>query len=175
MAGVPVTEAERETIRDLHAQGWSATRIGKTIGRPAVTVSRAAARMSLTFDHSQTAKATKAAAIDMKARRAVAAERLLSELEGLLDDLHRPYLDHAFSQGGNPDERYTEHPAMPTPSDKAQLMRAATSAGAEHRRMAEFDTSDDGADHAKSMLGRLFSGLAEAVSDEPPETPQDEG
>ena len=37
------------------------------------------------------------------------------------------------------------------------------------------DTQDDGADHAKSMLGRLFSGLAQAVSDEPPETPQDEG
>jgi hypothetical protein len=51
---------------------------------------------------------------------------------------------------------------MPTPIDKSQLMRAATTAMAEHRRLAEFD-SEDGSAASRSMLGALAAGLAAAA------------
>ena len=165
--GKPVTEAERMKIRVCHGQGWTATKIAKDLGRPVVTVTRQAAAMHLHFDHAQTANATKAAAIDMKARRARIAARLLDESEELLDDLKRPYMDHTFTQAGE----YVQHAVMPVPQDKAHLTRGAPNLMAEHRRMAEFDTSDDGAAAGRSMIGKLFSGLAEAVGAEEAETP----
>lgn len=169
MAGVgrPVTEAERMKIRVMHGQGWSAGKIAKEIGRPRTTVSREATKMHLHFDHAQTAAATKAAAIDMKARRARIAARLLDESEELLDDLKRPYMDHTFTQAGD----YVQHAVMPVPQDKAHLTRGASNLMAEHRRMAEFDSTDDGAAAGRSMIGKLFSGLAEAVGSEEAETP----
>ena len=169
--GTPVTDAERMKIRVLHGQGWSASKIAKDLGRPVVTVTRQAAAMHLHFDHAQTANATKAAAIDMKARRARIAARLLDESEELLDDLKRPYMDHTFTQAGD----YVQHAVMPVPQDKAHLTRGAANLMAEHRRMAEFDATDDGADHGKSVLGRLFTGLAEAVGSEAAELAADEG
>ena len=154
----PFTEQERMRIRVLHGQGWSATRIAAELKRSTRGVTRVAAGMGMHFDHSQTAAATRAAAIDQRARRARLAERALIEAEECFDDLHRPYIDHAFSQGGAPADRYAQHAAMPTPADKAQLMRAATAALAEHRRLAEFD-ADDGAKDAKNLL----SGLGQAL------------
>jgi len=154
----PFTDAERMKIRVLHGKGWSATRIATELGRSTRGVTRIAAQMGMHFDHAQTAHATRAAAIDMRACRARLAERALIEAEEMFDDLHRPYMDHAFSMGGDPEQRYSQHAALPTPADKAQLMRAATSALAEHRRLAEFD-SDEGAAAAKSLL----SGLGQAL------------
>ena len=169
MRGEPVTEAEKMKIRTLHGQGWSAGRIAKEIGRPTVTVSRHAAQMGMFFDHAQTDAATKAAAIDMKARRARIAERLLNESEELLDDIKRPYVDHVFTVKGE----YVQHAAMPTPQDKAHLTRSAANLMGEHRRMAEFDATAEGAAEAKSMLGKLFEGLSAAVGAET-DTPADE-
>ena len=169
MAGVgrPVTEAERMKIRVLHGQGRTATAIAKELDRPVSTITRCASQMHLHFDHAQTANATKAAAIDMKARRARIAARLLDESEELLDDLKRPYMDHTFTQAGE----YVQHAVMPVPQDKAHLTRGAANLMAEHRRMAEFDAGDEGAAAGRSMIGKLFSGLAEAVGSEETETP----
>jgi capsule polysaccharide export protein KpsE/RkpR len=165
--GKPVTEAERMKIRVLHGQGWTATRIAKELSRPVSTISKCAAQMHLHFDHAQTAAATKAAAIDMKARRARIAARLLDESEELLDDIKRPYMDHTFTQAGE----YVQHAVMPVPQDKAHLTRGAANLLAEHRRMAEFDAGDDGATAGRSMIGKLFAGLAEAAGSEEAETP----
>ena len=118
--------------------------------------------MGMFFDHAQTAEATRTAAIDMAARRARIAERLLNESEELLDDLKRPYVDHAFTVTGE----YVQHGAMPRPQDKSYLTRAAGNLLTEHRRLTEFDAAGDGAENAKSMLGALFDGLAKAVASE---------
>jgi hypothetical protein len=167
--GVPVTEAERLKIRVLHGQGWSAGKIAKELNRPRTTVTRTAAQMGMFFDHAQTANATRAAAIDMKARRARIAERLLNESEELLDDLKRPYVDHVFTVKGE----YVQHAAMPTPQDKAHLTRSASNLMGEHRRMAEFDATAEGVVEAKSMLGKLFEGLNSAVGAETDTPPDD--
>jgi len=140
--GEPFTEAERMKIRLLHGRQMSATAIAKELKRSVSGVTSVARSMDLHFDHEQTAAATTAAAIDMRGRRARIAERLLREAEGCLDDLHRPHMAYSFATGGDPDTRFTQHLAMPQPSDKNQLMRAAQAALTEHRRLAEFDADD---------------------------------
>lgn len=170
MGGTPVTEAEKMKIRVLHGQGWSAGKIAKELGRPRTTITTIAAKMGMFFDHAQTAAATRAAAVDMRARRARIAERLLNESEELLDDLKRPYVDHTFTVGGE----YVQHAAMPTPQDKAHLTRATSNLMAEHRRLAEFD-DEEGAEAAKSMLGQLFKGLQAAVGADAETAPDDPG
>lgn len=146
--GEPVTEAERMRIRVLHGQGWAATKIARELKRSVPTVTRTAAKMGMFFDHAQTEAATKAAAIDMQARRARIAARLLDESEELLDDLKRPYVDHTFTPGGD----YVQHAAMPTPQDKAHLTRSAGNLMAEHRRLADFDTDKGGMSAVDSWL-----------------------
>ena len=156
--GVPVTEAEKLKIRVLHGQGWSAGKIAKELSRPRTTVTRTAAQMGMFFDHAQTDAATKAAAIDMAARRARIAARLLDESEELLDDLKRPYVDHTFTVQGE----YVQHAAMPTPQDKAHLTRSASNLLAEHRRTAEFDSDKGGMSAVdawlRGMLGEASEG-----------------
>lgn len=155
--GAPVTEAEKMKIRTLHGQGWSAGRIAKELGRPRTTVTTIAAKMGMFFDHAQTANATRAAAIDMKARRARIAERLLNESEELLDDLKRPYVDHVFTVKGE----YVQHAAMPTPQDKAHLTRSAANLMGEHRRMAEFDSDTGGLNAVDAWLRGMLGETAE--------------
>lgn len=166
--GEPFTDTERMKIRVLHGKQWSATRIAQELGRSKSGVTKIAADMDLHFDHEKTAAATHAAAVDMRARRARIAERLLRESEGALDDLHRPYMAHSFSPAGDPEQRFTQHAVMPTPADKNQLMRAAQAALTEHRRLAEFDTDSQAAE-AKNMLGDLGKALrsvADAIEQE---------
>lgn len=163
----PFTEQERMKIRVMHGRQMSATAIAKELGRSVSGVTKHAAAMDLHFDHAQTANATVTAAIDMRGRRARIAERLLREAEGTLDDLHRPYMDHAFSQGGDPSDRFVQHLAMPTPADKNQLVRAAQAALTEHRRLAEFDAETQ-AGEARNMLGdlgRTLRAVADALED----------
>jgi hypothetical protein len=156
--GVPVTEAEKMKIRTLHGKGWSAGKIAKELGRPRTTVTRTAAQLGMFFDHAQTANATRAAAIDMKARRARIAERLLNESEELLDDIKRPYVDHTFTQAGE----YVQHAAMPVPQDKAHLTRSAANLLAEHRRMAEFDADKGGMSAVDAWLRGMLGEATEA-------------
>ena len=155
--GVPVTEAELMKIRTLHGKGWSAGKIAKELGRPRTTVTRCAAKMGMFFDHAQTDAATKAAAIDMAARRARIAARLLDESEELLDDIKRPYIDHVFTVKGE----YVQHAAMPTPQDKAHLTRSASNLLAEHRRMAEFDYRQGR--HERGRCRETVGGMSAAV------------
>jgi len=153
--GRPVTDAERMKIRVLHGKGWSAGRIAKELGRPRTTVTRTAAQDGMFFDHAQTEAATKAATIDMKARRARIAARLLDESEELLDDLKRPYINHAFTPKGE----FVQHAVMPVPGDKAQLSRGVGGLLAEHRRLVEFDADDGTEVAARSVLTVLLENL----------------
>jgi hypothetical protein len=135
MPGAPLTETELNKIVLLHGDGWSATRIAKEIGRSTSSVTRAAAKLGKTFDHEKTANATKAAAIDIAARRAQISARLLDEATEVLDALKKPYFEHTFTQAG----QFVRHAVTPRPQEKLHLVRAAASLLAEHRHLAEHD------------------------------------
>lgn len=78
----PVTDAERERIRVLHARGLSCEQIAAGLGRAKGTISRQCKRLGLSFDRSQTKAATEAKVADAKSRRADA-------VKVLMDDFHR--------------------------------------------------------------------------------------
>ena len=78
----PVTDTEREQIRQLHARGLSCEQIAAEVGRAKGTISRQCKRLGLSFDRAQTKAATDAKVADAKARRADA-------ITALMDDFHR--------------------------------------------------------------------------------------
>jgi Helix-turn-helix domain len=81
-ATTPVTDAERERIRQLHARGMTCGEIAAELGRNKSTVTRQCKKLGLSFDRAQTDPATSAKNADVKARRAEA--KVL-----MMDDWHR--------------------------------------------------------------------------------------
>lgn len=86
----PVTDAEREQIRQLHARGLSCGQIAAQLGRNKSTITRQCRRLGLSFDRAQVKAAAEAKSADAKARRADA-------VTVLMDDFHR-IRERAWSQ-----------------------------------------------------------------------------
>ena len=59
-APAPLSDEERQQIRDLHAAGHGCNAIARQLGRDRSTISRAANDMGLTFDRARTRAATAA-------------------------------------------------------------------------------------------------------------------
>jgi Helix-turn-helix domain len=78
----PVTDAERERIRQLHARGLTCGQIAAELGRNKSTITRQCRALGLSFDRSQVKAATEAKVADAKSRRAEA-------VRVLMDDFHR--------------------------------------------------------------------------------------
>lgn len=53
----PITDADRERVRELHVQGKTRNDIAREIGRAPSTVSKPARALGLPFDRSKTAAA----------------------------------------------------------------------------------------------------------------------
>jgi len=81
MSGRPVTDAERERVAALHADGLSCAAIARELGRSRSTISRIARDAGLPFDRAQTRTATAARQVDAKARRTALAERALDSAD----------------------------------------------------------------------------------------------
>ncbi|MFD9813725.1 helix-turn-helix domain-containing protein [Streptomyces sp. NPDC059080] len=74
----PITEADREQVRRLHAEGQSRNQIARTIGRSAASVSKIARERGLTFSGgARVAAATEARRADAAARRELLADESL--------------------------------------------------------------------------------------------------
>ncbi|MGW1678517.1 helix-turn-helix domain-containing protein [Saccharopolyspora sp. NPDC002376] len=52
MAASPITDADRERVRELHTQGKTRNHIASEIGRSPSTVSKIARELGLSFDRS---------------------------------------------------------------------------------------------------------------------------
>ena len=136
--------------------------IAREIGRATRTVSVLAADMHLTFDTTMTEDATRARIAQLAEKRAVLADALTGDALRLTEQLWTPSV--AFSFGGK-DNTYAErHVDQPPANDKRALMSAAATAAAQSLRLVP-PTDDSGADDARSMLGKLFQGLAEVVKE----------
>lgn len=82
MAG-PITDADREAVRRLHAEGKSRNQIARETGRSAATVSKIAAAEGLTFSGgARVAAATEARRADAAARREQLADDALDGASG---------------------------------------------------------------------------------------------
>ncbi|GAA0638141.1 hypothetical protein GCM10010174_69980 [Kutzneria viridogrisea] len=101
----PLTEQDRQRVRELHAQGLTRNEIGRAIGRSASTVSKLAKELGLTFDRSKTRAATEAKVADAKSRRAALALNLLGDAERIREQLWQPCRVYSF---GGRDNVYSE-------------------------------------------------------------------
>jgi hypothetical protein len=170
MAATPLTDAERQQIRDLHAAGLGCAAIAREIGRDRSTISVHARAMGLTFDRAQTRAATQARVDDARDRRSKLALDLLADAERLRTQLWTPCIVHSF---GGRNNSYNEH-ELPEPPfrDKRDIMNTAALALDKHMRLLDFDQRD-GADEVASLLGTLFDNLrtkhGNGEDDTPPE------
>lgn len=158
----PITDAERDRVAQLHAEGKSRNAIARLISRAPSTVSGIAAELHLTFDRARTAEATRAKVVDAKARRAQLANDLLDDAQRLRRQMWKPC--KAFNFGGK-DNSYNEVQLdEPTFADKLKIMQAAGLAADKHVRLVELD-ADQGIDDAKAMLADLAEALGQAWRD----------
>lgn len=155
-ANRPPTKAERARVAELHAQGLSRNAIARDLGRSYDLVNKLCQEAGLTFDRSQTAEATRVRQLDLKARRAVHAERLQEITERLTEQVFAP--TKIFNFGGKDNTYREEHVDQPPHADQLKIMQAVKLASDQSMRLEEFD-SGRGVDAAKSLL----SGLAEAL------------
>jgi hypothetical protein len=119
----PVTEAELQRIRKLHAEGKGRNEISRLTGRSLRTISVHAQKMGLSFDRTMTEEATRARKADLEERRVILAEALQGDAEQLTEQLWQPA--KVFNIGGSANS-YTDHDVPEPPADaKKNLMAAA--------------------------------------------------
>lgn len=119
----PVTEADYNEVRRLHAQGLGRNAIAREMGRGPRTVSVIAAELGLAFDRTMTEEATRARKADLEERRVLLAEALQGDAERLTEQLWQRA--KVFNIGGK-DNTYTDHDVDEPPADaKKNLMAAA--------------------------------------------------
>jgi hypothetical protein len=157
---VPITDAQRQRIIDLHSQGLSRNDIARTAGVSAGTVTNVCKANDLTFDRSATKDATRARVEDNKARRAAIIGRLYKRSETILDRLEAPtYMVRMMGPTGS-EKVYDEAP----PADAERSL--ATSIGIYLDKAAKLEDYDksvtDQASGAVSVIDKLMAGFASA-------------
>lgn len=159
----PVTQADSDQVRELHAQGLSRNEIARQLGRSGKTVSRLAAEAGLTFERGpEVAAATEARKADAKSRRAALALKLIDDAERLREQLFAPSLVFSFGGRDNVFEQATI--PKPTPRDQQAIMSAIGTAVDRSVKLDEYDRDTDGGD-AKSVIGDLMTALGQAWRD----------
>jgi hypothetical protein len=167
----PLAPRKRAAIlADIEAGGKSARQIGKAHGVSDAAVRRIAKAEGLVdaWSRDKTVKATHARVADNKAKRAQLQSDLLDDAQKLRARAWSRYPVVVSGMEGA-EKVWLDLPPLP------DVRAAYTSIGiiVDKDRAYEKDAADGGSEHAKSMLGKLFEGLAAAVGE--PETPPDDG
>lgn len=153
----PVTQADKDRVKELHAQGLPRNEIARQLGRSGKTISRIAVELGLSFERSgATAAATAAKVADAAGRRA---ELQLNALEGALKLYSQMFSETTVYNFGGKENDYNErkHPEPPFRDKQAIAlsMKALTDMAL---RLAEFDKAT-GDENEKSMLVDLRNAL----------------
>ncbi|WP_236669748.1 helix-turn-helix domain-containing protein [Streptomyces antimycoticus] len=120
----PITDADRDQVRQLHAENKSRNEIARIIGRSGSTVSKIAAELDLSFERGpEVVAATEARRVDLAGRQQLA-EALHESAEQLHRQLFAPCTIGAF--GGKDNVWSEQNLDRPTFADQRQIL-AATS------------------------------------------------
>ncbi|MFE4548875.1 helix-turn-helix domain-containing protein [Streptomyces sp. NPDC056785] len=117
----PVTDAERERVRELHAAGMGRNEIATELGRSGRTISEIAKGLGLSFARAaQVQQATEIRTADLADRRT----RFAVELQDLAErELKKVNAPHTYFDWGGKDHDFDTYEAPePTPSDKRALL-----------------------------------------------------
>lgn len=123
----PVTDQERQRVRELHAEGKGRNEIAEILGRGGRTISNIAKDLGLSFARaSEVRQATEIRQADLADRRASLAQRLQEVAERELEKINAP---HTYWDWGGKDHDFDTYDAPePTPSDKRALMGVVATA-----------------------------------------------
>lgn len=160
----PLTAAEADRVRELHAQGMSRNLIAKEIGRSWSSVTKLAKQLGLTFDRAAPRAAIEAAIVDAKAKRASLMQNLLDDAEKLRQQLWQPA--HVYSFGGKDNTFAEAHVPQPSFRDQRDIMAAANTALGASLRLDQHD-GDGSVEQVGSLLGALFDGITGRHADQP--------
>lgn len=139
-AGRPVTQADYDRVRELHAQGLSRNEIARQLRRSGKTISEIAAKLGLTFERTRTRAATEAKRDDARAKRAALALDLLDDAARLRQQLWQPahYVDH----GGKEYDRVDWTLNEPTFADKQRILSSVGIAVDRAVKLDQYDRAD---------------------------------
>lgn len=156
----PVTQEDRDRVRELHSQGLSRNAIGKELRRSGRTVSRIAAELGLEFERSdRTRAATAAKKADGQARRAQLQLDALDAAGRLFSQMFAPTKVYNFG-GKENDYNEREHDEPPF-RDKRDIATAIKALADTALKLAEYDKATGNEDE-KSMLVDLRQALIDA-------------
>ncbi|MFD4740606.1 hypothetical protein ACFWNQ_25060 [Streptomyces virginiae] len=170
----PLRDDEIAEIRRLHAEGHGRNEIARRIGRGSRTVSVHCARMGLEFDVTLTEAATAHRMAQLAEKRAILADALTDDALRLSAQVWEPTTMHSF--GGRDHTYNSKELAEPLAADKRSLMAAATAAAGQSLRLVP-PVTENGEDDARSMLGKVMSGLAAVWNEQqgPPDASEGDG
>ena len=150
----PVTDLDRQRVRELHAQGKTRNDIARDLGRSSSTITGIARHLGLAFDRAATQAATAARVADAKARRANVVDRLYGVIEKSLDRLERA--THTITETSFGKKLTWQADELP-PEHVRALVQAIGSAAQTAVKIEQVDAGDSGA--IGSLLGSLFGSL----------------
>ncbi|MEW1638641.1 helix-turn-helix domain-containing protein [Streptomyces sp. NPDC093801] len=156
MADGPVTLAEQDEIRRLHAEGLGRNEIARRMGRGSRTISVHAARLGLEFDGSQTAEGTRVRMLQLAEKRAILADALTDDALRLSEQMWEPSAIHSF---GGKDHTYASALVdEPPAADKRALMAAAAAANAAAMRLVPPEAETEGMAAVDQWLRGMMGG-----------------
>lgn len=161
MVASPITDLDRERVRELHAQGKTRNDIAREIGRSPSTVSKLARALGLSFDRTKTAAATAAKQQDNRARRTSLVGRLYGRSERILDRVEAPNYTFTTATVNGIETKVLDH--VPAPDEKA--LAASISSHLTSAAKLEAIDANRGTESAKSMLGGLAAALGLGTPD----------
>ncbi|MFE5996757.1 helix-turn-helix domain-containing protein [Streptomyces sp. NPDC056454] len=170
----PVTDEERETVRQLHAEGLGRNAIAKQLKRSGRTVSEIAGELGISFAAraGQVAAATEVRQADLADRRAAFAIKLQDIAEREAAKISQPLL--YWDWGGKEHDFDTHLAPEPTPADKRALM--GTVATALDRSLKLVPPKDEsGVEEGLALITQLMSGLTAVYQAQQQDQEADEG
>lgn len=162
MATGPITDADRERIRQLHAEGLSCRAIARELGRSPASVGNHAKAMGLQWDQSRTAAATEAHKATNADRRARLVARLYGRADKIMDRLEADQFKLVgLDKDGYARTNVIAADAIPGAEERALTgMVVNLLAGAAKLELVDAGTA--GLAEAKGILGNLSDALAGA-------------
>ncbi|MEV0445846.1 helix-turn-helix domain-containing protein [Streptomyces spectabilis] len=153
----PVTDADREAVHRLHADGKGRNEIARELRRSGRTISALADELGISFDRAAEVRAaTEVRQADLADRRARFAELLQDDAELLRARLRQPCTVYSF---GGKENDYAEHtfPAPPN-AEAVQILRGVGIAVDKSLRLVP-SKDEDGSGEVGSLLTSLFDRL----------------
>ncbi|MDF2508464.1 MAG: hypothetical protein K0Q52_2323 [Microbacterium sp.] len=172
MAG-KLTDAQRDEVLRLHAEGLARNEIARQTGISAGSVSNICADNDRAFDRSATKSAQEARSVDLTERRQRLAERLDVAANDMLDMLDGPFTVYNF---GGKDNTFNSQELDSVPVDaRRTIITSAAIVFDKLTRIVEKDASPvDGAAGVLDTFAAALELAADAIRAED-ETPADAG